>query len=248
MSESARKNADFDWDGFDTRYYLEHNYRTLRGDDKRFIEAVRDYFAAAGLPSDAIGVDVGSGANLYPAFAMLPFVRRLTLMDYSRTNISWLGTQVEAFDQTWDPFWKTFCENPAYAAVTDPRAVLQRVCTVEQGNIFTVEWPEQYDVGTMFFVAESISDNQGEFELAVARFLDALRPGAPFAAAFMENSQGYSTGVTEYPAVRVGRRDVERVLSGAAESLGVLSEPVDPEGALRPGYDGMILAVGRKKP
>lgn len=99
----------------------------------------------------------------------------------------------------------------------------------------------------MFFVAESISNTQEEFEIAVARFLGALSPGAPFAAAFMENSAGYSIGSTEYPAVRVGTRDVVRVLSEAAEGLNVRSEPAQPKGALRIGYDGMILAVGRKK-
>lgn len=248
MTGDARNNADFDWDGFDTRYYLEHNYRTLRGDDRRFMEAVREYFADAGLPPGAIGVDVGSGANLYPALAMLPFVHRLTLMDYSATNVRWLRAQIEHFDRSWDPFWETFRGSPAYAAVGDPRAAFRRTCVVEQGNIFTTEWPELYDVGTMFFVAESISSNQSEFEIAVARFLDALRPGAPFAAAFMQNSRGYSIGGTEYPAVRVGTEDVVRVLSEAAEGLNVRSEPAEPGGALRSGYDGMILAVGRKKP
>jgi len=248
MGEQARRNSDVDWDGFDARSYLEHNYRTLRGDDRRFMEAMRDYFASSSLPSDAVGIDVGSGTNLYPALAMLPFVRELILLDYSAQNVDWLERQVHHFEESWDPFWETLCENRTYASIPDPRAALRQVATVVRGDIFSFRPDRLYDVGTMFFVAESISNSREEFQVAVDRFLAALRPGAPFAAAFMENSLGYTVGGTEFPAVKITEEDVDGALSLAAEGLNVRSEPAGGHGAaLRPGYDGMILAVGRKK-
>lgn len=244
---SEVRNSDVDWDRFDAKSYLHHNYRTLRGDDRRFIAAIRDFFDKSALPPRAAGIDVGSGANLYPALAMLPFVERLTLLDYSASNVQWLQRQLTGFDSSWDPFWATYCSRPAYAEIADPRAVLRRVASVVRRDLFRFVADVPYDVGTMFFVAESLSSSRAEFDAAVRRFLDLLKPGAPFAAAFMENSVGYRVGDVEFPAVQVTTGDVARSLSAAAEGLSVHYEPAGVVGALRPGYDGMILAVGRRK-
>ncbi|TQS45544.1 SCO2525 family SAM-dependent methyltransferase [Cryptosporangium phraense] len=249
MVNWTRRNCDVNWDEFDAGRYLDHNYRTLRGDDHRFIEAMRDFFADFELPPSAIGVDLGSGTNLYPALAMLPFVQRVTLLDRGSQNVRYLEEQVASYDPSWDPFWKVLLGNPRYAVVTDPRAALRKTADVVQGDIFSFRPHDRYDMGTMFFVAESISNSAAEFETAVARFLGALKPGAPFAAAFMENSKGYDVGDTHFPAVRIGQEDVRQVLSVAAEGLTVHYEPAGSSGdALRAGYDGMILAVGRAKP
>jgi hypothetical protein len=248
MVTGGRQNSDVDWDAFDANKYLHHNYQTLRGDDRRFIEATRDHFAASPVPSPAAGIDLGAGANLYPAFTMLPFVERLTLLDYSYSNIEWLRAQVRGYDPGWDPFWDVLRPSTAYAEVADPREKLNRVASVVQASLFTFVPVERYDIGTMFFVAESISTSRSEFEVALARFLAVLKPGAPFATAFMENSAGYQVGAEPFPATRVSKADVDRLLSPAVEGLSVHHEPaVGAEGALRLGYDGMILAVGRKK-
>lgn len=248
MDTDGRQNSDVDWNCFDARSYLDHNYRTLRGDDRRFIVATRDHFAASPLPPHARGLDLGCGVNLYPAFAMLPFVEHLTLLDFSQQNCDLLVEQVRGYDENWDPFWATLVKNDAYRVVSDPRAALRRVASVVLGDLYRFTPEAPYDIGTMFFVAESISTNRAEFEKALARFFALLRPGAPFAVAFMENSAGYLVGGEPFPAVRIHLEDVERLLSPAVEGLSVHHEPaVGGQGALRPGYDGMILAVGRKK-
>lgn len=48
----------------------------------------------------------------------------------------------------------------------------------------------------MFFVACSISADRAEAEHAIGRFLAALRPGSPFAAAFMLGSNATASGST----------------------------------------------------
>jgi hypothetical protein len=66
----------------------------------------------------------------------------------------------------------------------------------------------QWDLGTMFFVAESITEAPEEFRAAVAGFIGALRPGAPFAAAFMAGSDGYPVAGTYFPALPITPDDV----------------------------------------
>lgn len=235
-------NADFRWDEFDAVAYLNHNYVGMRDDDRALLEFTRDFFSSAGLGDSCDAGDVGAGTNLYPALAMLPWSKRITLVEHSARNQDWLDSEIHRYSDCWDPFWDLLRENVAYEDVTDPRAALASRAEVTKGSIFDLpRW--QWDLGTMFFVAESISPRPEEFEAAVAAFVGTLRPGAPFAAAFMENSEGYDVGDLRFPAVKRTEDDVQSVFKGRAkdvrtERLGLDHNPV------RAGYTGMIFASG----
>jgi hypothetical protein len=96
----------------------------------------------------------------------------------------------------------------------------------------------------MFFVAESMTDVREEFTEAVDRFLRALRPGAPFAAAFVENSEGYRVGDRPFPAVLIGVDEVRAALAHRTERVTI--ERAGWSGPKwREGYTGMVLATGR---
>jgi hypothetical protein len=83
------QNDQVDWDSFRAADYYRHNYRHIRSDDRQIVEITRDFFAGHRLPDGACGVDVGSGPNLYPAMAMLPFCAGVDLWDASAANIDW---------------------------------------------------------------------------------------------------------------------------------------------------------------
>jgi hypothetical protein len=218
-----------------------HNYQSLRDDDQAIIDAVRDFFAGAGVVH-ASGVDVGSGSNLYPALAQLPFCDQLELWEFSATNVEWLHRQVSDFDPSWDRFWTEFAINPAYAEIAEPRARLAKIARVRQASVFDL--PRlTWDIGTMFFVACSISTDIREFRRAVKIFVQSLRSHAPFAIAFMVDSQGYYVGETWFPAVPVGLDEINSSLSGIAYDVNIQS--IDTGSPLREGYGGMALATGR---
>lgn len=222
-----RRNADYPWAGFDSDSYFEHNYRRVRDDDRSVVALVRDYFAANLEPSGdgggLRGIDVGTGPNFYPALSMLPFCDRIDLFEYSETNIAWLERQRStAWGEVEDSvraFWEIFSAHPVYRDSCDPAGLgtsLASRTSVVQGSVFDlyVDPHEAYDVGTMFFVAESLSADEREFELAVQRFLGVLRPGGCFAAAMMERSQGYEVDGVRYPATAVTVDDIRRTLTG----------------------------------
>ncbi|MGR6999040.1 hypothetical protein ACU686_14335 [Yinghuangia aomiensis] len=95
----------------------------------------------------------------------------------------------------------------------------------------------------MFFVAESISQLYGEFRAAVTAFASAPKPGAPFAAAFVENSEGYAVAGKRFPAVAVTRAMVRDALVGMTDGLTV--ERIEPIGEkFRDGYTGLLLGCG----
>ncbi len=239
-------NHDCDWDAFDPRSYHSDNYRTVRDDDRQIVELVRDFFASAEVPSGALGVDVGPGANLYPALAMLPFCTGVDLLEFSASNVRWLRRRRAwwrgRWDRSWDQFWRVYAESPAYRALGSEHAPMRdfrRKVRVEQTDVF--ELPKaKYQLGTMFFVACSLTGDKAEFRDAVDRFVRSLTTDAPFAAAFMTGSTGYRVAKQWFPAVPVNREEVSRSFDDIAYDVKIH----DIVSTLRPSV-GMVLATGR---
>lgn len=233
-----------DWDTFDPDAYWADHYATLRDDDAQILRIMADWFADADIPGHAHAVDVGAGANLYPALAMLPHCRRVTLVEHGAPNRRWLQQQVAALPPSWDPFWNTLTDQqPRIYKPLHPATALAGRTDVCPGDIHTL-LQRRWDAGTMFFVAESITRIRSEFAVAVRAFVRSLRSGAPFAAAFVTGSTGYTIAGVDFPAVPVEADDVAAALKTVARDV----ELHQIEGAtpLRPGV-GMLLATGRAR-
>jgi NNMT/PNMT/TEMT family len=235
-------NADFPWDEFDPAHYWAHNYTTLRDDDREILELVSRWFTRTAGSHRLSGLDIGAGSNLYPALAMLPHCASLTLREFSAANVGWLRAATLALPADWLPFWQVVSPGNRRGDFRSASAALAGRARVEQGSVFdlpTAAW----DLGTMFFVAESISQDPAEFTAAVAAFVRAVKPGGPFAAAFMERSDGYSVGHRRFPATSIGQAEVYSALEPVADQVAVY--PVETRPApLRAGYTGMLVATG----
>ncbi len=136
-----------------------------------------------------------------------------------------------------------------YADIKHPRERLRVACASQEGHagieqMSVFDLPKaRWNMGTMFFVAESITEDPAEFRAAVASFIGALAPGAPFAAAFMAGSNGYPVDDTHVPALPIKPDDVERHLT----TLGVREPSVEllaTSHRVRDGYEAMIVATG----
>lgn len=221
--------------------YKKKNYAHLRADDHYILKQVRDFFAAAGV-SGGEGIDAGSGANLYPTMAMLPFCDKITLLDISASNVNWLDSQIRNPDKSWEEFWTAFQEVPKYRELGSLRDQIRDRVRADKGSLFNLD-QGKYDIGTMFFVAESLTDDPREFRDAVKRFVGSLKNDAPFAIAFMSGSLGYQVDKEDFPAVAIDRIDVQQCLEAVAKSVNVVDVGLDEP--FREGYEGMLLATGR---
>ena len=241
---APRRNADFRWDDFDPDLYVKHNYLELRDDDLRILQVMRDEFAKVLDPDRPVpaAIDVGAGPNLYPALSMLPFCHHLTLWERSLANVHWLQREIPSYSPMWEDYWHVLRTREPYERVPDPRAALRQKATVRRGDLFRLP-QRKWNLGTMFFVAESISPQEREFRLAVEKFINALTPGAPFAIAFMEDSAGYNVGPLRFPAVAVTEADVDDCLRLLSDDFH--TRPIRSTKPLRDGYHGMILAIGK---
>ena len=256
---APKHNSEVSWEAFDPEAYWDHNYRSLRKDDLEIVQTVAEFFSRriAGRPDAGRlrGIDVGAGSNLYPALSMLPWANRILLTDVSSSNCAWLADAVRGPraggvrpDWSWTPFWHEFLLSPGYERIRDPRVALADG-RVEVRQTGVMDLPEaQWDLGTMFFVAESMTSYENEFDNATAHFMRALTPGAPFAAAFMDSSVGYVVADQSFPAVgSVNRTRAKRELDRFSDDVVVKKVTVPPQDALREGYDGMIVAVGTRR-
>ena len=241
------KNAEAAWGAFDSISYVEHNYRVLQAEDAEILTIVRDHFEGHfrnRVDDPVYGIDVGAGANLYPALSMLPWCHEIIQFERSPSNVDYLASQVGSYAKNWDQFWRVLCGNKGYGALgADPRARFREIVKVQQGDIFDLKrFAGRWSVGTMFFVAESMTSSLDEFTLGVECFMRALKSGAPFVAAFMEHSEGYHTGEQFFPACDVGESEVRESLEPFADGLKV--QRLETEPAVRDGYSGMILSYG----
>ncbi|OXY88774.1 methyltransferase [Streptomyces diastatochromogenes] len=243
-------NADVPWHLFDPIAYVEHNYRDMWAEDAEILRIVRDHFVGHFRNRDVgriTGIDVGAGANLYPALSMLPWCDEITLLEHSSANVRYLESQVDSYDTNWDQFWNALCEHETYGSLgLDPRDRFRRVVKVRQGSIFDLSRHEgQWSVGTMFFVAESMTDLYEEFTWGVERFMRTLAPGAPFAAAFMAHSKGLQVDGHSFPACDVGESEVRASLEPFVHDFKV--QRLQDAACVRDGYAGMILAHGWRR-
>ncbi|MFJ6545046.1 SCO2525 family SAM-dependent methyltransferase [Streptomyces sp. NPDC003656] len=242
-------NGDVAWEDFDPQAYIEHNYRVLHPDDEAIITVVRDHFSGhfGGSGSVASGIDAGAGPNIYPALCMLPWCDKITLLERSPANVQYLNSQLESYGPQWDQFWDVLCRDEAYPRrVADPRARFAQTVQPRQGNLFDLaKGDERWAMGTMFFVAESMTTSPEEFRQAVGCFMTALEPGAPFAAAFMEHSRGYRVGESDFPALDIDEQGVRATLDIHASNVRT-HRLGKPGGLLREGYTGMIVATGHR--
>jgi hypothetical protein len=246
-------NADAPWNRFSPHDFWRRNYSELHAEDREIIRSVSHFLASAFAQRATAqrAIDVGSGGNLYPALLMLPWTEQILMTDYSESNVGWLQDQLadDTDPWAWRPFWREMQEAKGYNDLDTPRKRLREACGRQPGfagieRLSIFDLPQaRFDLGTMFFVAESITRKPKEFLAAVEHFVGALKPDAPFAAAFMAGSAGYEVADNVFPAVPITRDDVERHLT----ELGVREprvELLETKPAVRDGYAGMIVATG----
>lgn len=253
--DKPRPNADWHWEAFSSQEYWRVNYQDMQAEDREIIGRVNRFFRRvfSGRPRAQRAIDVGSGTNLYPALLMLPWTEQILLTDHSESNIRWLRHQVmdDSVPWAWHPFWRKMRGFEGYRQIGEPREKLRRACTghpgqagIQQLSVFDLpEVQAQWQLGTMFFVAESITEDPKEFSAAIDAFVGSLQPHSPFAATFMAGSSGYWVGNKHFPALWVTLDDVmdhfkELNVSGLNVDLLRTAKRV------RKGYEGMIVATG----
>ena len=245
--EDHTRNEAAPWSDFDAEAYWKCNYEFVYPEDEQIIGRASDFLIKAyeHRPPATMALDVGAGTNLYPALLMLPWAERIVFTEYAQPNIDWLSDHLAVAPSawTWQPFWDLVAGRPGYAQLEQPRRRLADSHDIRHLSVFDLP-AHTWDLGSMFFVADGITSDEGEFTTAVHTFVRALIPGSPFMMAFMEASVGYDVSGVGFPAVALTADSLRALLRELPISDTQVLRTDNSVRPLRPGYDAMLLVTG----
>ena len=237
------RNGDVDWDSFDTATYIADNYAELHSADREIISRLSGFYRELPPGSVQRSLELGAGPNLYPLMLAGCVSRHIEVVERSAANVTHLRNvfSQDPPPEHWQPFWRLSRElNPALPQ--DLRSVLDRV-VCRQGNAFDLE-PGLYGLGSMFFVAESVTSDENEFRTMCCRFVESVRPGGYVVAAFMAGMSEYGVAEEVLPSYPLSEDRLADVFGAYTERLQIRKIP--PDASLPYQYDGMLLMTGHR--
>lgn len=235
-------NDDVDWDRWPVADYLAENYREVHASDAAVIAHHSAFYR--GLPPGGIArsVEFGAGPNLYPLMLASAACRRIDAVEAGAGNVSYLEDQIcHRLDASWLPFHE-LCRrlNPEV-----PATLAGALAPVHIVHADVRALPRGvYELASMHFVAESVTEDFAEFAEFCHTFVRTARPGGYLVAAFMENMPTYRIGpASRWPGCPVSPATVTEVFTPLTRDLDVTHIDVDPT---LPDYgdSGMVLLTG----
>jgi hypothetical protein len=237
------RNAEVAWDRWPVQTYLAENYRQVHPADAAVIAHHGAFYRDLAPDSVPLALELGAGPNLYPLFLAASCSRRIHAVEPSAANLAYLRGQLAGGP---DPSWRAFhaaCRRAVPSVPDSPVEALARV-EVVTGDASTVE-PGRYDLASMHFMAESVTESEEEFRDLCRRFVGAVRPGGLLVAAFMENLGRFEMAGRQWPSFPVDAAGVVAAFAGEVVDLAVSRIDDDPSLPAW-GYTGMVLLTARR--
>lgn len=237
-------NRDVDWNRWPVQTYLEENYRVPHPADLAVIDHHARFYRRLRPGSIGRSLEFGAGPNLYPLMLAASVSRHIQAVEPSAASVAYLQGQLRnGADRSWSAFYEE-CRRRLPTLPPDLNTALSIVEVTHAGAAEI--GADAYDLGSMHFVAESVTEDLAEFTALCERFAKAVRPGGPLIAAFMENMGRYRLGDgSSWPGVRVDSDIVRAVFARLATGIEVTRIEAD---ATLPdyGYTGMVLMTARR--
>ncbi|MGW7198819.1 class I SAM-dependent methyltransferase [Streptomyces chryseus] len=233
------RNDDVDWDRWPVQDYLAENYRELHPSDAAVITHHSSFYRRFAPKSAARSVEFGAGPNLYPLMLAAAASRRVDAVEAGASGVAYLRQQLDQGpDDSWQPFY-ALCRrlNSALPATLSEALSPVRVVHADVRDLR----PGRYEIASMNFVAEGVTEDCAEFRDFCAAFVRSVRPGGQLVAAFMENMPTYRIGpASQWPGCPVNPDVVRGVFEPLTRRLTVSRIDADPT---LPDYgdSGMVL-------
>lgn len=237
-----KEDVRIDWEQFNPRAYVRDNYAYVHDEDRQIIDLLFPYLAKKLKITNRV-LDIGTGPNLYPLLAIAPFVASIDCMEYSRRNTNYLKKELQHPHDNWKLFADYLRRKNNCYRQAIPELLTQKI-RIQRGNIFSTN-KRGYDCASMFFCAESITDNRKDFTHACTQFVKTVKIGGTLLALFMENSSGYVIDSIRFPAYPVNQNSLIQTFTPLVSELKIhrIKRANCP---LRAGYTGMLLLIGKK--
>ncbi|MET9378314.1 class I SAM-dependent methyltransferase [Streptomyces sp. NPDC003035] len=213
-----RHNRDADWNAWPVEDYLAENYRRLHPCDIGVIRHHSAFYRRFPPGGIARSLEVGAGPNLYPLMLAAAASRHIDALEPSAANVGYLQDQLDRGpDDSWQAFY-ALCRalDPGLPDTAAKALARVRIVPGDAGDI-----PEgTYDLASMNFVAESVTEDFAEVASLCGAFVRSVRPGGYLVASFMERMPSYRIGPgPRWPACPVDVDAVRSVFAPLTEEL-----------------------------
>ena len=238
------RNADVDWDQWPVEQYLAEIYAELHPIDAAVIDHHSAYYATLAPGSVARSLEFGAGPNLYPLMLAAGCSTWIDALEPSAANLAYLRRQLSTgADDHWTAFYARCRQgNPSLPASLD--SALSAVHVVPGSGLDLAE--ERYDLASMHFVAESVTESGAEFAALCRAFIRSVRPGGHLVAGFMEKMPSYSLGQgPQWPGFPVDSDQIRQVFAPLTDELVI--DRIDSDPTL-PDYgdSGIVVLTARR--
>jgi len=220
-------NDDVDWDDWPTADYIDEIYGEVAVPDAQVIEHHSAFYRR--FPPDSLlrTVELGAGPNLYPLLLAAGASRHIDAVERGATNLAYLRRQVsDGPDRTWQPF-DDLCRRHNPDLPPTMEEALRRVHPAH-GDARTATVGLNYDLASMHFVAEGVTEDAAEFAAFCRAFVESVRPGGHLVAAFMAGLRRYQMRAgPSWPAYPIDVDTIEEVFGPLTDNLTITRLPPD---------------------
>ncbi|ETR67485.1 MAG: methyltransferase NNMT/PNMT/TEMT [Candidatus Magnetoglobus multicellularis str. Araruama] len=258
----TKKNEYSSWNQFDPGAYVYQNYQRMMPEDHEIISIISNELRNMDIPLKHFQIvgDIGAGPNLYPGMLIAPYVSETGLIELiepalpNRTYLKKLFNNLSLYEhpsmeQSWFNYESEIIEICGNI-YTNALKRLHQLAKIKNGSIYDL--PEnKYEFVSCYFVAESITPDYDQFQLALNKVVHSADKGGIIVTTHMLHSEGYQAGKnTKFPAVKISLDQLKASLikTGLNHSnykiWNVSSKR--PEEKVREGYQGMAVVVASK--
>jgi hypothetical protein len=197
-------------------------------------------------------LDVSTGSALGPLLGMLPAIKEVQLSDYQKENREWIKNAPVKYWRNYVPMLTDVFTDPNGRSAEILSRLDQLRSVHEPVHVDLFKTPpfsdplpfDQYELFTMNFVADSITERPEDYFQCLKRVLDLIKPKAALGMSAIVDSTYWMIGETRYPSPKVSESEILNFLKDEHFNVISLSRSErDPELT----YDGGWIALAAIK-
>ncbi len=207
-------------------------------------------------------LDLGGGSTIYQLIAAAREVNEIHLSDYSDDSRERMSKWKHCQGDT--DYWREYIHEALTIeqGTVTPEQITKRECLMraKTSEIFKCDLRhtnpiqprrgrERYDLVTMNFVAESITDNKRNWEQMVANACSLVRHQGLLFMATLRHATFWTVDGVRYPATYLRSGDIANVLEDNGfntDIMPVKADEIDLNNKKFHGYDGFYLVKAQK--
>lgn len=240
------------------REYLAQFYATagVAEDEKGILRFVLNFLLEKKRAFSEM-VEIGCGPTIHHTIPFAPYVDRLYMADYLRSNLQevdkWIHEETTAHD--WTPYTSgmlAFEGNNSESAISERMKMIRsKITGLLPCNVLETQplgREKMFELVTSFYCLECVTHSKQEWKRAMSNVSSLVAPEGYIILSALRNADKYIVCGKEFPATHIDENDMREILVASEfqpETINVRVCPCD-EWATE-GFDSIIVCSAQKE-